>query len=95
MTAYLFVNSLTTIATVYFYNVAYNYYTKNQKDLLEQKVDYLYKKVHELEMSLNYLQQFMEDIDDHINTKNNQVIQSSIALNSKLDEFINYNYDIN
>jgi uncharacterized protein YlxW (UPF0749 family) len=88
------INSLTTVATVYIVRLLEQYYNKTQKDNdLEQKIDYLYRKVHQLELSLTYLHQSVEDIEEKVNAKNNQVIESTIALNSKLDEFINYNYD--
>jgi peptidoglycan hydrolase CwlO-like protein len=91
----VFLNSLTTFAISYLYNVTFHsYFSKKSKDTNNEKFEYLYKKIHNLEQSVIRMQEMIEEIDIKIDDKNNHIIESNIALNSKLEEYINYNYDI-
>jgi peptidoglycan hydrolase CwlO-like protein len=101
----LFLNSLTTITISYLYNYFVYTFSTKHKDIpkvkvidhsdptQDDKIEYLYKKIINLENSINSLQNSIDDIEDKIENKNNKIIESSIALNSKLDDFINYNYE--
>ena len=51
-------------------------------------------KINQLERSIVSIQQSIEELEDNLNTKNNKVIESNFALSSKLDDFINYSYDV-
>lgn len=98
----LLLNSITTIAISYLYNLFVNTFSKSesstnqttQTDVQEQKIDYLYKKIASLEEHINHIDLSIEDIEDKIETKNNKIIESSIALNNKLEDFIQYNYEL-
>ena len=83
------INTFTTAIFAYIYN----YYVKT-KASQDERIELLVSKIHELERSVNSLQQSLEDLEENINAKNNRVIESAIALNSKLDDFINYSYDV-
>ena len=83
------INTFTTAIFAYLYN----YYVKT-KASQDERIELLVSKIHELERSVNSLQQSLEDLEENINAKNNRVIESAIALNSKLDDFINYSYDV-
>jgi uncharacterized protein YoxC len=83
---------INTVATALFTYI-YNYYLKKQ-NTQNEKIEFLLHKINELERSVVHLQQSLEDIEENINHKNNRIIESNIALSSKLDDFINYSYDV-
>jgi uncharacterized protein YoxC len=82
------INTFTT-AVVLFYNI---YLQK--KDKTKEDIEILIKRINQLENSVSDLQQVIEELEENIYHKNNSVIQSNIALSSKLDDFINYSYDV-
>jgi predicted PurR-regulated permease PerM len=82
------INTFTT-AVVLFYNI---YLQK--KDKTKEDIENLIKRINQLENSVSDLQQVIEELEENIYHKNNSVIQSNIALSSKLDDFINYSYDV-
>lgn len=84
---YLVLNTFTTALVSFVYA-----YYKN-KDLQDTKINILLKRIENLEEKLTVLQQSIENIEEDINYKN-KVIESNIALNSKLEDFINYNYEM-
>lgn len=93
----VFLNSLTTFAISYLYNVTFHsYFSKHSKEdnVTNEKFEYLYKKIHNLEQSIVHIQECLEEIEIKIDEKNHHLIESNMALNSKLEEFINYNYDV-
>ena len=85
-------NTLTTT----FFTCIYNYCMKTSHKVLQQddKIEQLLHRIQELEKSVNIIQQSIEDIEETITQKNNRVIESNVALSSKLDDFINYSYDV-
>jgi peptidoglycan hydrolase CwlO-like protein len=83
------INTFTTALFAFLYKL-YN----NQKVEQEHKIEYLMKKIENLEKTVVDLQQSIEDLEENIHNKNDKIIQSNIALNNKLDDFINYSYDI-
>jgi uncharacterized protein YlxW (UPF0749 family) len=83
---------INTVATALF-TYLYNYYLK-KRNVQDEKIEFLLEKINQLERSVVQLQQSIEDIEENINQKNNRVIESNIALSSKLDDFINYSYDV-
>ena len=85
---YLAINTFTTILMTTFYNF---YLKKTTKQ--DDKIEFLLTKIKRLEESVNSLQQSIEDIEENIN-KSNNIIESNIALNNKLDDFINYSYEV-
>lgn len=83
------INTFTTAVFTYIYN----YYIQT-KTIQDQKLELLVSKINELERSIVYIQQSIEDLEENVNRKNNKVIESNFALSSKLDDFINYSYDV-
>jgi hypothetical protein len=83
------INTFTTVIFTYLYK----YYIRN-KVCQDQKIESLVLKIQQLERSINVIQQSIEDLEENLNFKNNKVIESNIALSSKLDDFINYSYDV-
>lgn len=83
------INTFTTAVFTYIYN----YYIQT-KTIQNQKLEILVSKINELERSIVYIQQSIEDLEENLNSKNNKVIESNFALSSKLDDFINYSYDV-
>jgi hypothetical protein len=89
--AFLFVNG-TFAATAIF-----QYFTillsKHKTQSLQ--IEYLNDKVCNLEKTIHYLQQQIEELEEKYILKENAIAVSNCELNSKLEEFINYNYEIN
>jgi predicted PurR-regulated permease PerM len=85
---FVVINTFTT-AFVLFYNLYVQQVQDKNKDF-----EHLLKRIDYLEQSVHDLQQTIEDLEENIHIKNNNVIQSNIALTSKLDDFINYSYDV-
>jgi uncharacterized protein (UPF0335 family) len=83
------INTFTTALFTYIYN----YYIRS-KTVQDQKLEVLVSKINELERSIVCIQQSIEDLEENLNSKNNKVIESNFALSSKLDDFINYSYDV-
>lgn len=83
------INTFTTALFTYIYN----YYIRS-KTIQDQKLEALVSKINELERSIVCIQQSIEDLEENLNSKNNKVIESNFALSSKLDDFINYSYDV-
>lgn len=84
--------AINTITTV-FITTLYNFYLQLTFNDVS-KYDFMLHKIKELEMSVKRLQNSIEEIEEHNNIKNNSIIESNIALTSKLDDFINYSYDV-
>lgn len=86
---------LVTLAVINtFTTVIFTYLYKYYKVYQDQKIESLVLKIQQLERSINVIQQSIEDLEENLNFKNNKVIESNIALSSKLDDFINYSYDV-
>jgi cell division protein FtsB len=83
------INTFTTAIFAYIYN----YYIQS-KSSQDKKIESLAVKIQQLERSINIIQQSIEDLEENLNLKNNKVIESNIALSSKLVDFINYSYDV-
>uniref|UniRef100_A0A6C0H729 Uncharacterized protein n=1 Tax=viral metagenome TaxID=1070528 RepID=A0A6C0H729_9ZZZZ len=58
------------------------------------QIEYLRNKVCQLEKQLHNLQQNLEDMEERISKKDTDLIESSQQLHSKLEEFINCNYEV-
>ena len=86
---YFVINTFTTVLMTTFYNF---YLRKTSKQ--DEKLEFLLSKIKQLEQSIDSLQQSIEDIEENINKKNSRVIESNMALSTKLDDFINYSYDV-
>lgn len=91
--AFLVFNSFTTFVVSYFYNY---YLSFNKNEIISQndRLEFIVHKVKDLEHCVLFLQQSIEEIEEKIDQKNNKVIESNTALNSKLEEFININYEL-
>jgi uncharacterized protein YlxW (UPF0749 family) len=92
---YFVINTFTTILMTTFYNFYLKKTTFNTRQVSKQdeKLEFLLTKIKKLEESVHSLQQSVEDIEENIN-KSNNIIESNIALNNKLDDFINYSYEV-
>lgn len=84
---YFVINTFTTTVFSFLYTKFYN----NFKD---EHINALLRRIEYLEENVEMLQQAIEIIEEDIHDKN-KVIENNMALNSKLEDFINSNYDIN
>lgn len=90
---FLVINSFTTFIASYIYNYYLSFYNKEITSQ-NNKLEFVLSKIKDLEHSVIILQQSIDDIEDKIDHKNNKVIESHSVLNSKLEEFINSNYEL-
>jgi len=81
---YFIINTFTTSVFSFLY-------TKLFKD---ERINALLSRIEYLEENVEMLQQAIETIQQDSHDKN-KMIESNMALNSKLEDFINSNYDIN
>lgn len=97
---FLLINGITGAAYVF-----YNHYIDdkdihdankniNDKEEYEKRIEYLCNKICKLESTVFHLQQTVEDMEEKFIKKENALIQSNCELNTKLEDFINYNYDM-
>lgn len=97
MSAQLFgffcINGVTTVGLIYMFKCMTGFF-KNETDDQSNKIDYLMNKICNLERQVNSLNQFIEDMEDKYLKKENQMMKSNCELNSRLEEFINYNYNV-
>lgn len=83
--------TVTYIATLVV-TILYNYIKSNEMN--EDKINELFEKINKLEKSIDVLKQSVEELEEKIDKKNSKLIESNTVLNSKLEDFINYSYDI-
>jgi prefoldin subunit 5 len=81
---YFVINTFTTTVFSFFYI----------KLVRDEHINVLLRRIEYLEENVEMLQQAIEIIEEDIHDKN-KVIGSNMALNSKLEDFINSTYDIN
>jgi hypothetical protein len=67
-----------------------NFFKSNEID----KIDYLMTKICSLEKQVNSLNLILEDMEDKFIKKENQLMKSTCELNTRLEDFINYNYNV-
>lgn len=82
---YFIINTFTTSVLSFLYT---KFYTK------DERINALLSRIEYLEENVEMLQQAIETIEEDSRDKN-KMIESNMALNSKLEDFINFNYDIN
>lgn len=85
---YFIINTFTTSVLSFLYT---KFYTKLFKD---ERINALLSRIEYLEENVEMLKQAIETIEEDSHDKN-KMIESNMALNSKLEDFINFNYDIN
>lgn len=89
--SFIVLNGITTSI----FTMIYNYiFVKKEKNDINNKIDILLKKINTLENSIHELHEYVEEIEFKIQKKNNKVIESHTELSSKLENFINCNYDV-
>lgn len=89
--SFIVLNGVTTSI----FTMIYNYiFVKKEKNDINNKIDILLKKINTLENSIHELHEYVEEIEFKIQKKNNKVIESHTELSSKLENFINCNYDV-
>jgi predicted PurR-regulated permease PerM len=86
------INTITTVFITTIYNFYIQFTYLSNKDTV--KYDYILNKIKELESNVKKLQNSIEELEENNNIKNNSIIESNIALTSKLEDFINYSYDV-
>ena len=86
---YFVINTFTTILMT----ILMTTFNTRQVSKQHDKLEFLLTKIKQLEESVHSLQQSIEDIEENMN-KSNNIIESNIALNNKLDDFINYSYEV-
>lgn len=90
--ALFILNSVTSVAFFTWLHRFSGYCNKENKT--NEQIEYLYKKVCSLEKRIDQLQQNIDDLEEKYVTKDIDLIKSNTELNSKLENFINYNYEI-
>ena len=97
MSAQLFgffcINGITTVSLIYMFKYMTGFF-KNETDNQDDKIDYLMNKICNLERQVISLNQVLEDMEDKYLKKENHMMKSTCELNSRLEEFINYNYNV-
>ena len=88
---FVILNSITTGIFTFICNYIF---VKSEKANTKNKLEILLKKINTLENSIQELQEYVEEIEFKIDRKNNKVIESHTELSSKLENFINCNYDV-
>lgn len=88
---FIILNGITTSLFTFIYNYIF---VKKEKNDTKKKLDTLLKKINTLENSIQELHEYVEEIEFKIDRKNNKVIESHTELSSKLENFINCNYDV-
>ena len=68
-------------------------FLKNDENETTQ-IDYLMNKICNLERQIISLNQTIEDMEDKFIKKENHMMKSTCELNSRLEDFINYNYNV-
>jgi prefoldin subunit 5 len=58
----------------------------------DERINALLSRIEYLEENVEMLQQAIETIEEDSRDKN-KMIESNMALNSKLEDFINFNYE--
>jgi peptidoglycan hydrolase CwlO-like protein len=91
--SFLILNGITTSIVTFICDYCINTF-RVKKEKNDTKIDILIKKINTLENSIQELQEYVEDIEFKIHRKNNKVIESHTELSSKLENFINCNYDV-
>lgn len=90
----IFINSITTTLTTLAMTYLYNLYIIKTNKEQNNKIELLYKQLSSLEERMQYMQLYIEEIEDKLDKKHTRFIESNSDLSNKLDEFITCNYDI-
>jgi peptidoglycan hydrolase CwlO-like protein len=91
---FIFINSITTTFTTLAITYLYNLYIIKTNKEQNNKIELLYKQLSSLEERMQYMQLYIEEIEDKLDKKHTRFIESNSDLSNKLDEFITSNYDI-
>lgn len=87
------INSVTTFGIMYIFKYMTDVF-KSEKEDEDKKIDYLMNKICNLERQVNTLNLVIEDIEEKYIKKENHMMKSTCELNSRLEEFINHNYNV-
>lgn len=60
----------------------------------EEVIEYLCKKITQLEKHINEIQSNVEDMEEKYVERETDLIESNTQLNNKLEKFIGHNYDL-
>ena len=83
-----------TCITTLVITILYNYIKSNEINVNKTTINELVGKINKLEKTVDVLKQSLEELEEKIDKKNSKLIESNSILNSKLEDFINYSYDI-
>lgn len=90
---FLCINGVTTAGIIYIFRYMTDIF-KIQSNNENDKIEYLMTKICNLERQVNNLNQSLEEMEDKFISKENQMMKSTCELNSRLEEFIDYNYNV-
>lgn len=88
------INGITTVSIMYIYKYIIDIFRNEDEINDDNKICYLENKICNLERQINSLNQVIEEIEDKYLKKENHMMKSTCELNSRLEEFINYNYNV-
>lgn len=92
--SFLILNGITTTFFTFICDYCINTIRMKSEINNKTKFDILLKKINTLENIIQELQEYVEEIEFKIDRKNNKVIESHTELSSKLENYINCNYDV-
>lgn len=87
------INGITTVGLMYIFRYMTDFFNK-ESEYESKKTEYLMTKICNLEKQVHCLNQVIEDIEDKFIKKENRMMKSTCELNSRLEEFITYNYNV-
>lgn len=88
------INGITTFGIMYVFKYMTDFFKKDETNNDSKKIEYLMTKICNLEKQVNTLNLVLEDMEDRYIKKENKMMKSTCELNSRLEEFINYNYNV-
>lgn len=83
-----------TYITTLVITILYNYIKSNEANTNKTTINELVEKINKIEKTVDVLKQSLEELEEKIDRKNSKLIESNTVLNSKLEDFINYSYDV-
>lgn len=87
MLAFLFLNGFTSFACSFCFWYIFMKDNSQDKTILQEQVCHLSKKIRHLESTI-------DEMEEKFIRKENALLQSNSELNTKLQEFIDFNYEV-
>jgi flagellar capping protein FliD len=92
MLALFLFNGFAGISLAVFAQYLASYVARSSRQ--EKNIEYLQNKICQLEKQVHDLQQSLEEMEERVLKKDNALLESNHQLQNKLEDFINYNYEI-